>query len=194
MNSKEKKDFVELLTGLAELYQKPLSARVLEIYWAAFEQYPLDAIKEAVKLHVLNPDNGQFMPKPADILRYLEGKTYEQALRAWTTVNKAMRMVGAYPSIQFEDQLIHLVISEMGGWINLCATHEDRLPFVAKEFQQRYSSYLHHKPMSCPGYLLGIYEQYNSLHNYPILPPVSFKDREGGLLISSGNALEKKHV
>ena len=157
MIAKDKILFCALLTSVAELYGKPISANVLEIYWNTLEKYSLESIRRAVHLHVTNPDNGQFMPKPADILRYIETSQSTKALHAWDKVVLAMQRVGAINSIEFDDPAISVVIKEMGGWISICyKSRNDNLPFMAIEFQRRYSIYLIHPLPYVPKHLCGI--------------------------------------
>jgi len=69
--------------------------------------------------HLMNPDTGQFLPKPADIVRMLGGRTLDRALMAWAKVDKAVRQIGTYESVVFDDALIHRVLHEMGGWVGM---------------------------------------------------------------------------
>jgi hypothetical protein len=158
MNTDEKNGFGVLMWSIAELYGKKLSPELLEIYWRTLEEYPFDEVSRALNTHVLNPDSGQFMPKPADVARYIHGETHAQALRAWSKVRSAIRAVGAYESIVFDDAIIHIVIEEMQGWIGLCQTKEEKLPFVASEFQKRYAAHLSHKPAVYPKQLIGMFQ------------------------------------
>jgi len=187
MNIKDRVLFCELLTGVAELYNKPLTHNALDIYWNILEKYPPEKIKQALNLHIENPDSGQFMPKPADILRYIEMSHTARAMRAWDKVVAAMSRVGAYNSIMFDDPLIHIIINEMRGWVAVCHD-EQKIPFIAQEFQRRYMMYLLYSPSSpAPLYLAGIYEYQNRLHGFldHIPKPIPFGDKEMKLLISN---------
>lgn len=115
---------------------------------------------------------GQFFPKPADIIRFLEGSAQTRALQAWSLVERAIREIGAYQSLAFEDCLIHAVIEEMGGWIKLCTVSLKELPFVSLEFQRRYQGFVIKAPHRHPPYLCGIIEQDNAKGGYPLLPPL----------------------
>jgi hypothetical protein len=191
MRDNEKEIFGKLLSGVSELYGKKLSEELMEIYWQSLNNYSLNDFSKAIQLHMLNPDNGQFMPKPADILRYLEGRTYDKALKAWTKVISAMKTVGAYESIIFDDPIIHVVITEMGSWIELCHIKNDKLPFIAQEFQKRYCAYLIHPPLHSPRHLSGILEHQNMIQGYFIPEPVLFSEKEKSLLILNFNDEEK---
>jgi len=163
MMTPEKIRFSQLWLNVAELYAKKLSTVMLDLYWQTLAAYPLNAIEHALKAHLVNPDNGQFMPKPADIIRILEGNSSSQALNAWTKVRQAIQLVGSYDSIVFDDPLIHAVISDMEGWIALCQHSEAELNYRARDFEKRYSAYLHKKPHLFPKYLIGITEKQNQI-------------------------------
>jgi len=60
------------------------------------------------------------MPKPADIIRAIKGNSQTQSLQAWSKVEDAIRLVGPYRSVVFDDLAIHGVLQEMGGWVKLC--------------------------------------------------------------------------
>lgn len=133
--------FAAMLSAVAAIYGREMSPQVIAIYWAALSAYDLPAVRQALDRHVKNPDSGQFMPKPADVIRMLGGSTQDAALVAWAKVERAIRTVGGYASVVFDDPLIHAVLDEMGGWVRLCDTRTDELPFRAKEFENRYRGF-----------------------------------------------------
>jgi hypothetical protein len=141
MQATDRKHFGEMLVAVAAVYGKDMSPAVVAIYFSALAPYDLAAVRQAFDRYVRNPDTGQFMPKPADLIRMIDGGTQDLALIAWTEVERSIRRIGSYADVEFADKRIHCVISDMGGWIRLCETTEESLPFVAKEFQTRYRAY-----------------------------------------------------
>ncbi len=174
VKSERKLEFCKLLTWLGELYGKNISPQLFEIYWWGVEKYSLEEIKRAINLHVLNPDVGQFMPKPADLIRNIEGKNVDKALRAWNKVLNAMRTVGAYESIVFDDSLIHAVIEKLGGWVKFCHTTEKNLPFLFQYFQRCYLVCLSYPLLSIPKRLVGIDEHSARLFGRHFSEPIFF--------------------
>lgn len=169
MQTRDSIAFRQLLTGIGMLYGKTLHENLIDIYWQALKHLEFSDVNAALQAHVQNPDKGQFMPKPADVIEYLQGSSEAQALKAWSIVAKAVRTEGGYRSVIFADHLIHAVIRDMGGWIALCQSKTSELPFIAREFEKRYRALLLHPPADCPRQLVGIYEQQNRLNGY--LPP-----------------------
>lgn len=141
MDDSQRKRFLTLLTGIADYYGKELSAGVVGLYWQGLCQYDLPAIEKALWAHTQNPDCGQWMPKIADIAKMLHGRTVDQAAQAWAKVDAAVRRVGTYADVVFDDGVIHRVLADMGGWTSLGTKTEDEWPFVAREFENRYRGY-----------------------------------------------------
>lgn len=135
-------EFQKLFTGVAALYGKKIDEVTFEIYWGALENFSFADISRAVQTHIKNPDSGQFMPKPADIVKYLHGDTKTQSLIAWSRVRRMVSRVGGYQSIEFEDKFSNQVIYDMGGWVKLCLMDEKKIDFYENEFLRRYQSYL----------------------------------------------------
>ncbi len=135
--------FHTLLSQVALLYGQHLSTEVLALYWQCLQDYSLAQLEQAFHYHLKAPRVGVYMPKPADILRHLEGDHETRALEAWTKVDAAVRRIGPYPSVVFADERIHQVISALGGWISLCTQSTKVWPFIAQDFQKRYCTLLH---------------------------------------------------
>ena len=168
--------FLNLMAGIGELYAKPLSSHLIDIYWQALKRFDLIDVQAAFEAHINNPDCGQFFPKPADIVRFIEGSGESKALQAWAKVEKAIIQVGAYQSMIFDDALIHAVIEGMGGWIKLCSVKNDELPFKANEFQKRYMGFVHIAPERHPKFLCGLTELENSKNGFSVNMPLLIGD------------------
>jgi hypothetical protein len=164
--------FAGLLAELSELYGKCISSGLTEIYWKALQMFEWIDVKAAFEAHARNPDCGQFFPKPADIVRFIEGNGETRALKAWSIVEEAMRRVGIYQSVIFDDCLIHAVIEEMGGWAKLCSMTVEDLPFRAREFQKRYMAFVIKKPLRYPSTLYGLSALENTKNGYPVELPL----------------------
>ncbi|MBP6103514.1 MAG: hypothetical protein KA508_00365 [Gammaproteobacteria bacterium] len=169
--------FSDMMMVIAALYHKPFTDKLTDIYWESLEEFSLEEVSEALRLHVRDTEAGRFFPKPADIVRFIEGSSESRALQAWTKVERAFSQVGRYQSLAFDDPLIHAVIQDMGGWIKLCEITLKELPFCCNEFQKRYRGFLNRKPLDTPPYLPGIVERDNAKDGYPIPAPVLLGDQ-----------------
>jgi hypothetical protein len=159
--------FHDGIAGVMSFYGKSVSRFALDVWWTALRKFDLAAIVDAFNRHLANPDSGQFAPKPADIIRMLQGSTQDSAMRAWAKVDQAVRGVGTYCDVVFDDALIHRVIQDMGGWIALGTRSEDEWPFVAKEFENRYRGFsARGERPSYPAMLTGLATAHNSRNGY----------------------------
>ncbi len=141
MTDRDFNDFSVLMKSVADYFGKTMTTGVIGIYWQGLRDLEIGELRAALNAHVQNPDVGQFMPKIADIRKMIGGTTQDSALVAWSKVDRAIRHVGTYADVVFDDPIIHRVIRDMGGWIPLGAKREDEWPFVAKEFETRYRGY-----------------------------------------------------
>ena len=176
MNQNDLAAFTDLLTMVSALYRTPLSRKSLELYWDILRRFEWQEVKMAFQIHLTDPDSGQYFPKPADVVRHLRGNSETQALRAWSKIEEAIRSVGCYASVVFDDSIIHVVIDDMGGWIRLCQTLLKDLPFRANEFKKHYAGYINHPPRNYPKQLLGLEAQQNGMHGYTTKPPLLIGD------------------
>src|ERR1041385_8791188 len=114
-NLEEKRRFAALMVALSDYYKSEISKSVMALYWEGLKQYDFAAIEKAAWAHTQSPDeNGRWMPKISDLAKVLQGSTKDQASLAWIKVDRAVRTVGTYSDVAFDDPLIHRVIQDMG--------------------------------------------------------------------------------
>ena len=177
MNDKDFEKFRDGLTGVYAFYDKELNGFALDLWWSALKHYDLQAIIQAFNRHVVNTEAGKWLPKPADIIRMLQGSTQDAALSAWVKVDKAVRHKGVYVDVVFDDPLIHRVLHDMGGWIPLGQKNEDEWPFVAREFENRYRGFRERSEIpEYPPVLTGIANAYNASKGMELQPYVMIGD------------------
>lgn len=198
MLDSDRSQFYALMTGLFELYGKKASKELLGLYYGALKSYEIADLVRAANQHSLDPDAGQFMPKPADFVRHIDGSKQTRAMRGWTAVDKAIRFVGPYESVVFDDPIIHAVIQDMGGWLSLCDTKtEDDLKFRRHEFEKRYQGYaLQGGTSEYPARLVGLTEADCARLNKPVPAPKLIGDPERArrvLLTGSTGGLRIAH-
>lgn len=169
--------FSETLTGVADYYGKELSTGVIDVYWNGLREYDLDAVQKALWNHARNPDTGQFMPKIADIAKMLQGRTGDQAAVAWSKVDQAVRRVGTYADVIFDDPIIHRVLADMGGWVLLGTKNESDWPFVAKDFENRYRGYrMRDETPEYAPVLIGMANAHNGEKGFRLNAPIVIGD------------------
>lgn len=161
MDRSDFKRFAMTLTACAELYGKTISEGAMQLWWQSLERFEIEQVQRAFRAVVESPDGGQFMPKPADIIKALDGNSTDRSLIAWGKVLDAMSRVGAYQSVAFDDPAIHAAIVDLGGWVTLCRTQNDEMPFVQRRFCDAHKTYSHRPDMPYPAVLQGESEQAN---------------------------------
>ena len=185
MNANDLTQFTQFLRKCCVLYGKSMSEDLIEWYWGALELFEWAKVKAAFQSHVSSPDAGKFMPMPADVLCCVQGGSPQiQALHAWSKVAQAIRRVGSYESVVFDDFIIHAVIADMGGWISLCQTLLKELPFRANDFKNLYAAYVRHPPLQYPKQLLGLMARDNHCEGDVVMtPPFFIGDIERALVV-----------
>jgi len=177
MTPQDASRFSTLVADVHAFYRQDYSVFAGKVWWQAMTPFSFEAVAEAFNRHCVNPDAGQFMPKPADIVRMLQGSTQDSALIAWAKVDRAVRSVGTYWSVRFDDPLIHRVLTEMGGWMHLGGKGEDEWPFVRNEFVNRYRGYrTRNETPDYPPHLIGMAEAQNAKNGLAIEQPVLIGD------------------
>jgi hypothetical protein len=177
-STQDRQEFKIMFETIWALYSKNITKGVLSVYWGALKRYSIDDIRHALNVHVQNPDSGQFLPKPADLIRVLDGSTQTAALQAWSKAEKGIRSAGPYQSVVFDDPIIHAVIVDMGGWIDLNNMLEDEAPFKAREFEKRYQGYALRPPETYPRMLTGMSQADAERRGYKVRPPVLIGNKE----------------
>lgn len=181
--------FQEGISGVMGFYGRSVSTFAMDVWWTALKGYDLPAIIDAFNRHLANPDAGQYPPKPADIIRMLQGSSQDSALRAWAKVDQAVRRIGTYCDVVFDDLIIHRVIQDMGGWIGLGSKNEDEWPFVAKEFENRYRGFKTRAEIpDYPTKLIGIASAHNSQKDFPLDPPILIGNESKARQVMAGGS------
>lgn len=178
MKREDFRRFSMALSACAELYGKTVSEGAMSLWWQVLERFEIDSVERAFRQAVESPDSGQFMPRPADLVRRLEGTQADRSLIAWGKVLDAMQRVGAYQSVVFDDGAIHAAITDMGGWPAVCRGNVDELQFAQKRFTDLHRAYSSRPDAAYPARLLGDHELQNRLNGHEPAPPMLIGDAD----------------
>lgn len=129
--------FFAVMTGLGELYNKKISEFILALYYDIFKDYTIEQFENAVK-RCLKDKVYNTIPKPAEIIEYLEGTKDDKALTGWLQVQEAIQKGGSWASVEFAEPIISNCVNELGGWLWLCQQPKDQTPFIEKRFMDLY--------------------------------------------------------
>ncbi|MGX0136313.1 DUF6475 domain-containing protein [Cupriavidus metallidurans] len=173
MTPNDAKDFMTLIADVYAFYRHDFSPFAGRVWWNAMQPFDLAAVQDALGRHSMNPDTGHLRPFPSDIVKMLQGSTQDSALAAWSKVDRGIRTVGPHRSVAFDDPLIHRVVTEMGGWIELARKDDKEWPFLRNEFVNRYRGYrMRNEIPPFPPYLIGVAEAQNAKEGKAVEPPL----------------------
>lgn len=140
-DGKEFLRFTRTMIVVAEYYNRQISDAVILLYWHGLNKYSIEQIETTAQRHMAHPDTGMYFPKIADFVRLLEGGSKDNAAIAWSKVESTVKHIGTYRDVVFDDPIIHAVIRDMGGWIQLGDKTLDEWPFIGNDFKARYAAY-----------------------------------------------------
>lgn len=165
------KKFREMISVLAELHQREISATLLEAYYEALKEYPIKAIETAGKALL---KSSRFFPKPADFIDEIDGTDDEQAEDTW---EKALAILyDPYASFIVERN-IAVAIESLGGREYIGGLDQDELRWIKKDFIKIYKSRPHD---TAPVRTVGFFENNNSAKGFrEFIPvPIDLTDRK----------------
>lgn len=155
MTEKDFEGFALLITDALAFYRQDVSSFAMGVWWQACQRYTLQDVSRALTRHATHPDRGQFAPKPADLVRLLDGSITDRAAAAWGKALDAASRVGAYTDVVFDDPAIHAVIEDMGGWPKFCRGDLKDLSYLRHSFAQSYAAYVERGQFGYPRRLMG---------------------------------------
>lgn len=176
MKAHEKAAFVGILTDALSFYGQAPSPFAIGVWWQACEQFEIEQVGKALTAHAMDPDRGHFAPKPADLVRVLRGTLADRSLIAWGKVLDAIMRVGAYQSVAFDDPAIHIAITDMGGWTQVCRSNTDELPHLQRRFCELHRAYSLRPDTPYPAQLVGVHEAENRHAGKQVAAPMLIGD------------------
>jgi hypothetical protein len=70
MNNQD--NFKTVMATIGAVYDKDLSAELLQIYWQSLGGFDAGHLAKALKLHIDDPVEGRFCPKPAHLIAHIK--------------------------------------------------------------------------------------------------------------------------
>lgn len=148
MTENDGNKFKELITAINVTYGEEFTQPQTLLWWNMFKPYPIEAFEQAVYQHMADPEQGMFSPKPANIMKFINGTTKqnEQAIEdkadiAWLTITGEIKRIGSYGSLKMEDKQALAAVKSLGGWKFICSKTEADLVWLHKEFVATYKNF-----------------------------------------------------
>jgi hypothetical protein len=155
MTESDKPSLFALVADVMAFYRQDVSPFALQVWWQACQRFDLEQVRKALTGHAMDADRGQFAPKPADLVRQLEGTATDRAALAWGKTLEAMQSVGAYTDVVFDDPAIHAVVEDLGGWVKLCRSETKDLGYIQHRFCESHRAYTGRGDFEFPRLLSG---------------------------------------
>ncbi len=174
-----KNNFTETMSGLCELYNKVPSEFIMDVYYRIFQDYDISQFNAAVT-DCIKSNKYNILPKPAEILEFLEGTKNDKALFAWIQAKEGIQKCGYYGSPDFKDPIISNCLHELGGWMAFCSWEIEELPFLEKRFMDLYRLFLK-RGIDSPKSLTGFIENKNNETGYDIPEKIKIGYEENNL-------------
>lgn len=114
------REIAPLMVALSEAYPAmKLREGTVRMYCSGLADVPIEAIKHAMSRAVRECN---FFPTIAQLRGFIEPPVDDAALLAWSGLNKAARLVGAYQSLDVEDIAAASALKAVfGSWAAFCA-------------------------------------------------------------------------
>ena len=166
MLSQDKVRFAQCMAAMGEAFSQEASPFKTEIYFKALSDLSIEDVERAT-WQVINSRGTATFPKVAEIREAIGGKLEDRAMIALTKVERALREVGAYNSIVFDDPIIHRAICSFdNGWIGVADMTMEEWTWARKDFIRLYNAFSNSgESRSVPTKLLGRIETDNQNRN-----------------------------
>jgi hypothetical protein len=139
MQQTDRAKFCQVITSLAAAFRVQAEPALIEGYWAALEDLPLQAVEKASTTALRESD---FFPRPVELRRRANAgppgeATAEAAGFAWAEL---MRLARNSRSAKHPDPIAEEVVRKLGGWLRIGQTEEDKLDWMRKNFIDLYEA------------------------------------------------------
>lgn len=184
----DRAQLVDIITSVHDFYRQDVSEFAMGVWLQCCQGFEVEQVSAALSAHLMDPERGQFMPKPADLVRVLRGTQTDRALVAWGKVLDAAQRVGAYTDVCFDDGVIHAVIEDLGGWVTICRSETEELPHLQRRFCDSYRAYARRPDVAYPAKLSGAHSQVNAVNGRASPPPTLIGDPHKAQAILAGGS------
>jgi len=163
MNIEDFEQFSECWGQACEGAGKQPSPKAIEWAFEVLHDKSLAEVMSGLVAHARNPDGGQFLPKPADVIRHIDGAKADRKDYATVAWARVVDNVNRYASVAFDDPAIHyaLQVGFGGNWQDVCDFNSDDFAYQEKRrsFITAYANFK--KGMSYQPYFVGVEELEN---------------------------------
>ena len=140
MNDSDKRDFAEIMYGLADNFRESITKDGLRFRFAAMREYDIDQVRNAA-IRVIRGRKYTKFPTTGEIISEIEatgGTSLEfRAMEAWARVLDHVRS-GQWRYRGTGDASIDGTVRMMGGWPRMGEMLTSEIPFREREFTEKF--------------------------------------------------------
>lgn len=155
------KAFEQIMTSLNELFGdagKKVSHLKMDLYYNALKDLSIEQLNDAVNI-LCQTKTIKTWPLPAEIRQAVEGNPQDKAQVAFDKLITAVRSIGPYQTVIFDDPAIHAFVQSYGGWEEICDKTVDDWKYMRNEFVRGYTGFC--RVNGVPLQLTGIHDAVN---------------------------------
>jgi hypothetical protein len=160
------------ITALASSFRQEAGEDVFLAYSMALDDLPIEGVELSVRRAMREC---KFMPTAAELreLANHDVSLNDRAVLAFEALSRAIKGLGPYKSVDFDDRAINATVKLLGGWDAVCATSEREFHReFRKRFEETYKVYVRNGVGKEQGrYLVGIAEKTNRMNGQPCEAP-----------------------
>lgn len=166
MTKSDMKRFCFLMAALGEAFSQEASPQKVEIYYQALKDVDILTIEKSV-WQVINTRATASFPKVAEIREALQVDSEDIAILALEKFERAMREIGPYESVIFDDPVIHRVVDSFdGGWTGINNITSEDWVWARKDWLKLYKALATDTKRRTPVKLIGLVEHENSVNGH----------------------------
>jgi hypothetical protein len=144
MQAHDRRAFLEVVIGFAELKGKQLSAPALELFWNSMQDWTIEEFRTAANILVRT---AEFMPTPKDF-HDLRKAAHPTAGEAWAAVLRYLPWSGSYlpgdetPKPDGLTPEVEKAVRALGGYRALAMMPSKELTWMERRFADHYADIL----------------------------------------------------
>jgi len=192
MTIDDMEQFEQIIGILNETFgnpDRPVSDIKMRFYFKALSDLSIDQLNDA-SIILANTKTIHTFPIPAEIRQAVEGNPHDQAQLAFDKLIDAIRSIGPYRTVIFDDPAIHAFVQSYGGWEDICDKTVDEMKFMRNEFIKGYPGL--NRRTDVPLQLTGIHDGNNNRGGWDHkIPPAIVGDRTRALAWTEPAALSR---
>lgn len=137
MNQGDGQRFGMEILKLSEAFNAPVSEARASVFFESLADLSIERVVEACRRA---RQTLEFFPSPGKLRALAEGVPQDHAEVAWIRFLTAVRHVGSYQSVDFDDEVLHETIRALwGGWATVAESFTmDEEPYRHAEFLKTY--------------------------------------------------------